>query len=150
MCIRDRAQTAQTYVDMQALDPTEVRRRRAADEEFDVEDIITEDDDRLEALMDEPDTVGDIEAAMRNVEEQKQPGGSEQSDQDQPTPPVQTDGADEPAGVGVLVVKDGKILCGTRTAEAVSYTHLDVYKRQELHRKDQRKQGCFVFGIQSV
>lgn len=112
-----KAQTAQTYVDMQALDPTEVRRRLAADEEFDVEDIITEDDDLLDALMDEPDTVGDIEAAMRNVEEQKQPGGSEQSVQDQPTPPVQTDGTDEPAGVGVLVVKDGKILCGTRTAE---------------------------------
>lgn len=37
-----KAQTAQAYVDMQALDPTEVRRRLASVEEFDVEDIISE------------------------------------------------------------------------------------------------------------
>ena len=147
-----KAQTAQAYVDMQALDPTEVRRRLASDEEFDVEDIISEDDedDLLQSLLGtEPSTMSDVEAAQKNIEQGQAPGGEEQSATVAPTeeqsatvaptatPPAtkeddhiifltreamcfpestspRADAADTDYGVGVLVVQDGRFLCGTR------------------------------------
>lgn len=115
-----KAQTAQAYVDMQALDPTEVRRRLASDEEFDVEDIISEDDedDLLQSLLGtEPSTMSDVEAAQKNIEQGQAPGGEEQSATVAPTatpPTTNTDVADTDRGVGVLVVQDGRFLCGTR------------------------------------
>ena len=115
-----KAQTAQAYVDMQALDPTEVRRRLASDEEFDVEDIISEDDedDLLQSLLGtEPSTMSDVEAAQKNIEQGKAPGGEEQSATVAPTatpPTTNADAADTDYGVGVLVVQDGRFLCGTR------------------------------------
>lgn len=115
-----KAQTAQAYVDMQALDPTEVRRRLASDEEFDVEDIISEDDedDLLQSLLGtEPSTMSDVEAAQKNIEQGQAPGGEEQSATVAPTAtPLTTnaDAADTDYGVGVLVVQDGRFLCGTR------------------------------------
>ena len=77
-----KAQTAQAYVDMQALDPTEVRRRLASDEEFDVEDIISEDDeaDLVQSLLGtEPSVMSDVEAAQKNLEQGQAPGGMEQT-----------------------------------------------------------------------
>ena len=115
-----KAQTAQAYVDMQALDPTEVRRRLASDEEFDVEDIISEDDedDLLQSLLGtEPSTMSDVEAAQKNIEQGQAPGGKEQSATVAPTatpPTTNADAADTDYGVGVLVVQDGRFLCGTR------------------------------------
>jgi phage-related protein (TIGR01555 family) len=115
-----KAQTAQAYVDMQALDPTEVRRRLASDEEFDVEDIISEDDedDLLQSLLGtEPSTMSDVEAAQKNIEQGQAPGGEEQSAAAAPTvtpPTTNADAADTDRGVGVLVVQDGRFLCGTR------------------------------------
>ena len=112
-----KAQTAQAYVDMQALDPTEVRRRLASDEEFDVEDIISEDDedDLLQSLLGtEPDAMSDVEAAQRNLEQAQAPGGAEQSIQAAPPHAANADAADTDYGVGVLVVQDGRFLCGTR------------------------------------
>lgn len=115
-----KAQTAQAYVDMQALDPTEVRRRLASDEEFDVEDIISEDDedDLLQSLLGtEPSTMSDVEAAQKNIEQGQAPGGKEQSTAVAPTatpPTTNADSADTDRGVGVLVVQDGRFLCGTR------------------------------------
>lgn len=115
-----KAQTAQTYVDMQALDPTEVRRRLASDEEFDVEDIISEDDedDLLQSLLGtEPSTMSDVEAAQKNIEQGQAPGGEEQSATVVPTatpPTTNADATDTDYGVGVLVVQDGRFLCGTR------------------------------------
>ena len=115
-----KAQTAQAYVDMQALDPTEVRRRLASDEEFDVEDIISEDDedDLLQSLLGtEPSTMSDVEAAQKNIEQGQAPGGKEQSAAVVPTatpPTTNADAADTDCGVGVLVVQDGRFLCGTR------------------------------------
>lgn len=115
-----KAQTAQTYVDMQALDPTEVRRRLASDEEFDVEDIISEDDedDLLQSLLGtEPSTMSDVEAAQKNIEQGQAPGGEEQSATVAPTatpPTTNADATDTDYGVGVLVVQDGRFLCGTR------------------------------------
>lgn len=115
-----KAQTAQVYVDMQALDPTEVRSRLASDEEFDVEDIISEDDedDLLQSLLGtEPSTMSDVEAAQKNIEQGQAPGGEEQSATVAPTatpPTTNADAADTDYGVGVLVVQDGRFLCGTR------------------------------------
>lgn len=115
-----KAQTAQLYVDMQALDPTEVRRRLASDEEFDVEDIISEDDedDLLQSLLGtEPSAMSDVEAAQKNIEQGQAPGGEEQSATVAPTatpPTTNADATDTDYGVGVLVVQDGRFLCGTR------------------------------------
>lgn len=115
-----KAQTAQAYVDMQALDPTEVRRRLASDEEFDVEDIISEDDedDLLQSLLGtEPSAMSDVEAAQKNIEQGQAPGGEEQSATVAPTATPTTtnaDATDTDYGVGVLVVQDGRFLCGTR------------------------------------
>lgn len=115
-----KAQTAQAYVDMQALDPTEVRRRLASDEEFDVEDVISEDDedDLLQSLLGtEPSTMSDVEAAQKNIEQGQAPGGEEQSATVAPTatpPTTNADATDTDYGVGVLVVQDGRFLCGTR------------------------------------
>lgn len=115
-----KAQTAQAYVDMQALDPTEVRRRLASDEEFDVEDIISEDDedDLVQSLLGtEPSAMSDVEAAQKNIEQGQAPGGEEQSATVAPTatpPTTNADAADTDYGVGVLVVQDGRFLCGTR------------------------------------
>ena len=115
-----KAQTAQAYVDMQALDPTEVRRRLASDEEFDVEDIISEDDedDLLQSLLGtEPSAMSDVEAAQKNIEQEQAPGGEEQSATVAPTatpPTTNADATDTDYGVGVLVVQDGRFLCGTR------------------------------------
>lgn len=115
-----KAQTAQAYVDMQALDPTEVRHRLASDEEFDVEDIISEDDedDLLQSLLGtEPSTMSDVEATQKNIEQGQAPGGEEQSATVAPTatpPTTNADAADTDYGVGVLVVQDGRFLCGTR------------------------------------
>lgn len=115
-----KAQTVQLYVDMQALDPTEVRRRLASDEEFDVEDIISEDDedDLLQSLLGtEPSAMSDVEAAQKNIEQGQAPGGEEQSATVAPTatpPTTNADATDTDYGVGVLVVQDGRFLCGTR------------------------------------
>lgn len=115
-----KAQTAQLYVDMQAIDPSEVRSRLASDEEFDVEDIISEDDedDLLHSLLGtEPDAMSDVEAAQRNLEQAQAPGGAEQSIQAAPPHAANADAADTDYGVGVLVVQDGRFLCGTRQKE---------------------------------
>lgn len=119
-----KAQTAQVYVDMQALDPTEVRKRLASDEEFDVEDIIPEgedDDDLLQALLgsSSTDTANEVEAAQMNAEQQQTPGGAEQSAPAQNSAPAVTDNADGDTnrGVGILIVQEGKLLCGTRVKE---------------------------------
>lgn len=115
-----KAQTAQLYVDMQAIDPSEVRSRLASDEEFDVEDIISEDDedDLLQSLLGtEPSAMSDVEAAQKNIEQGQAPGGEEQSATVAPTatpPTTNADATDTDYGVGVLVVQDGRFLCGTR------------------------------------
>lgn len=119
-----KAQTAQVYVDMQALDPTEVRKRLASDEEFDVEDIISEgedDDDLLQALLGSSgtDMANEVEAAQMNAEQQQTLGGAEQSAPAPNSAPAVTDNADGDTnrGVGVLIVQEGKLLCGTRVKE---------------------------------
>ena len=137
-----KAQTAQIYVDMQAIDPTEVRHRLASEEEFDVEDIVTEEDDNdlLKALLGEdPAAMAEVEAAEKNEEQQGSPGGGEQSGPGQLPPqpvPAKVDRQDEDTakGVGVLVIQDGKILCGTRVDDGTiggPGGHIDVGETPE-------------------
>lgn len=49
-----RAQTAQTYIDKQVIDPSEVRKKLADSEEFDVENMLDEYDENLFAGLDVP------------------------------------------------------------------------------------------------
>lgn len=108
-----KAQTAQAYVDMQALDPTEVRSRLASDEEFDVEDIISEDDedDLLQSLLGtEPSTMSDVEAAQKNIEQGQAPGGEEQSATVAPTATPPTTNADAAEDENWVTINGTRVL----------------------------------------
>lgn len=127
-----KAQTAQIYVDMQALDPSEVRRKLASDDEFTVEEIIDEEDEDLYSAMVEAQNSqieSEVEAAEANVEQQELPGGSEQSGPSE-IPAAAEVAADEgkdgdatiPTTVGVLVLRDGKVLTGVRKSDFYPFT----------------------------
>jgi phage-related protein (TIGR01555 family) len=91
-----KAQTAQLYVDIHALDPHEVRKGLAKEEEFAVEELLTDEDVEDENVY--------------GVTSEDEPGDPANMEK------VLDAGAGEPVnGVGVLVVKDGKVLCGKRT-----------------------------------
>lgn len=113
-----KAQTAQLYVQMQALDPSEVRTALAKTEEFTVEDILDDQEvDEDWGLLSDP---GDD---LSGVPEDLPPTLPEPTDTvtalssgsqtvSQPTP--NQDSAGQPTSAAVLVVNDGKILTGTR------------------------------------
>lgn len=173
-----KAQTVQAYVQMEAIDPSEVRKKLADSDEFDVETMLDEyeDDEDLFANMQDmegeagsqnpaegqpteqggaapaeegaadyaeevdvkehdtdPGKNGSASPAAApaatklpqdmSAEEKEEaekasqnpatrPGNSVQGDGDTPSPPD-----DLKAGVGVIVVKDGKILTGTRKTD---------------------------------
>lgn len=118
-----KAQTAQIYVEMQALDPSEVRSGLAASEDFNVEDLIDEEgEDTLGDLIDQMEENPAVEAAEKNEEQSKTPGGAEQTatPTESPTPPPTAPRGDgEVKGVGILVTHEGKILTGLRAKEGV-------------------------------
>ena len=127
-----KAQTAQIYVDMQALDPSEVRRKLASDDEFTVEEIIDEEDEDLYSAMVEAQNgqvESEVEAAEANAEQQELPGGSEQSAPNE-APAATEVATDEdeksdaaiPTTVGVLVLRDGKVLTGVRKSDFYPFT----------------------------
>lgn len=127
-----KAQTAQIYVDMQALDPSEVRRKLASDDEFTVEEIIDEEDEDLYSAMVEAQNgqvESEVEAAEVNTEQQELPGGSEQSAPNE-APAATEVATDEdeksdaaiPTTVGVLVLRDGKVLTGVRKSDFYPFT----------------------------
>lgn len=173
-----KAQTVQAYVSMEAIDPSEVRKKLADSDEFDVETMLDEyeDDEDLFSNMQamegeagsqtpaegqsteqasaapaeegaadyaeevdvkehdtDPGKNGSAspaaapaatklpqdmseeekaEAAKASQNPAKRPGNSVQGDGDTSSPPD-----DIKAGVGVIVVKDGKILTGTRKTD---------------------------------
>lgn len=172
-----KAQAAQTYVTMEAIDPSEVRKKLADSDEFDVETMLDElDEDDEDLFSDMPELEGEAgsqnppesvtgpqkifeqghfadyaegvdvkehdtdpgkngsptpasapaatklpqdmseeekaEAAKASQNPAKRPGNSVQGDGDTSSSPD-----DLKAGVGVLVVKDGKILTGTRKTD---------------------------------
>lgn len=109
-----KAQTAQMYIDMQALDPQEVRTALAKAEEYDVETILDDvpDDELFASMVDESnDEAPPVPSAMpqgstENVLEQEQSEAI----------PQQQDSTDKATAAAVLVVNsEGKILCGVRS-----------------------------------
>ncbi len=94
-----RAQTAQIYCDMQAIDPSEVRRGLAKSEQFDIEELIDESDIG-------GDTMADLKDALAGLN----------------LPETAEDGEDqEQAGsVGVVVVQGNQVLCGIRMGDTGS------------------------------
>ena len=127
------ANTASVYVQMQAVDPSEVRKKLADDGEFDIETML---DDYSEEELEENDPANkqDPMAAMMGMmggapedgagkaqgiqalpkdtvspEEEKVP-------RKEPEKPMEEDEEDvKPrGGVGIIVVRDGKVLTGTR------------------------------------
>ena len=110
-----KAQTAQIYVGLQSLDPSEVRGALADSGEFQVEDIL--DGIPPEELLLEPqdDTTMDLSDDQPPTPEYGLPPVPEppKANQDASDGPPKTTGK----GVGVLVVRDGKILTGLRRTE---------------------------------
>ena len=123
-----RAAVAQSYVDMQVLDPTEIRNILAKEGDFDIEEVMNPDED-LNIPEDAWNIGDDEEATQPTPDEEKL--ATESSEQEE-TP--QADAAEQLAqqaldhvrgdassegdidkGVGVLVIKDGYILCGQRS-----------------------------------
>lgn len=124
-----KAQTAQIYVDMQALDPQEVREGLKREEGFSIQELIDDESGDLDDLLTQEEEKGEEiqegqeaenkEAVDKDIEEQKTPGGEEQSDS------LKTDdiseneenATEQPQGcgsVGVLVIDNGRILTGLR------------------------------------
>lgn len=101
-----KAQTAQAYVDMQALDASEVRKRLAESGEFTINDILDEEDDW--GAMEEMEPVNEGES----IETANTALSAEKND----TENQENDSASDiiPTGCGVIVVKDGRVLIGTR------------------------------------
>lgn len=98
-----KAQTAQIYVDLQALDASEVRKRLAESGEFTISDILDEEDwSAVEAVegIGESESVETSGTAL-SAEPSK---GSRDENMDAITP----------TGCGVIVVKEGRILIGDR------------------------------------
>lgn len=83
-----KAQTAGVYMDNGVVDASEVRKNLAKEGEFQIEELITEDDLDISGLIKEPE-------------------------EELPNEITATDSEDVDT-VAVLVVKDGKILCGKR------------------------------------
>lgn len=94
-----RAQTAQMYCDMQAVDPSEVRKGLAKSEQFDIEELLDESDIG-------GDTMDELKDALAGLS----------------LPEQATDGEDqEQAGsVGVIVVQENGALCGIRMGDTGS------------------------------
>jgi len=83
-----KAQTAGVYMDNGVVDASEVRKNLAKEGEFQIEELITEDDFDISGLIKEP------EEELQNE--------------------ITATDSEDADTVAVLVVKDGKILCGKR------------------------------------
>lgn len=128
-----KSQTANTYVQMGAIDPSEVRKKLAASEEFDIENMLddVEEEDLMkvfEEQMAQQQAEGEVSVNGEVVETGNSPDSApaatklpqdlngedivqkEEGEQNQDD----ADDSKKIGGVGVLVVQDGKILCGKR------------------------------------
>ena len=144
------ANTANLYVQMQAVDPSEVRKKLADDGEFSIETMLDDYSDEELEENDPQNKQGDPMAAMMGMmggapggEAGGMPGGGQnpaveqpqgmaelpedtvmpeeakapQNKPEKPEKEVVEDEEDVPhknGGVGVIVVRDGKVLTGTR------------------------------------
>lgn len=91
------------YIDMQVLDPQEVRAGLAKSEEFNIEELLSEADVEDEAMLSLEQALADLHPPGEQPEQ-----GADGEDQE------------EPGSVGVVVVKDGEVLCGIRNGDTGS------------------------------
>ena len=136
MIQQTKAQTAQIYVSMEAIDPSEVRKKLADSEEFDVENMLdeVEEEDLFADLLADNPTDSPVDNPQTFEEEASVEEHETENSGNAPTAAPtatklpqdmseeeleQAENTDEldlgsQYGVGVLVIKDGKILVGTR------------------------------------
>lgn len=121
-----KAVTAQTYVDMQVLDPSEVRAGLKNSEEYTINDLLNDEDDLdLAELLGIELPEEDAETVTEKAQMSHENSTDNQIIKEEETKPPRTykefkevhkDEADtQNEGVGVLVIKDGRILAGKRT-----------------------------------
>lgn len=122
-----KAQTAQIYIQMEAIDPSEVRKKLADSEEFDVESMLDEyDDEDLFSNMEEeilhensfgnaPSSAPAATKLPQDMSVEELQKSAKASDNNDSIAQVQNHHLAEKQGsVGVLVVSDGLVLAGTR------------------------------------
>lgn len=100
-----KAQTAQVYVDMQALDASEVRKRLAESGEFTINDILEEEGGDWNELPILPSALSEESNETKNTALSPKVIGTENMSMDAVTP----------TGCGVIVIKNGHVLIGERT-----------------------------------
>ncbi len=114
-----KAATAQIYIDMQVLDPTEVRAGLKKSEEYTINDLLNEEDD-----LDIDDLLGIVSPEDKKTvteEAQKTKSITVPDEANDPRDYKEVSGKHgdnditQKEGVGVLVIKDGKVLTGSRT-----------------------------------
>lgn len=115
-----KAITAQVYVDMQALDASEIRTGLKRNEEYTINDLLNEEDDlNLADLLgidtEEKETVSEEAQNDRvNTINKQIIKGDERNDPCYYNEQAEVYTIDK-CGVGVIIVKDGKILVGDRS-----------------------------------
>lgn len=119
-----KAATAQMYVDMQVLDPSEVRAGLKKSEEYTINDLLNEEEDLdfadllgiespedKETVTEEAQNSGDIVKGNITVMDNK---AEPPRDCEEVTWMHKDDDTTQGKGVGILVIKDGKVLTGIR------------------------------------
>ena len=126
-----KAATAQVYVDMQALDPSEVRKALSKSEDYDIQDIIDEDD------LEFPDDAFAQQQATTQNQADKEPLLRESN---KPTPNGETspyeannDVTDDISSIQIIVTKYGRILVGQKgdQVSVIAGTILDDERPEE-------------------
>lgn len=120
-----KAATAQTYVDMQVLDPSEVRAGLKKSEEYTINDLLNEEDDLdiagllgiestedEETVTEEAQNTGDNAGGIFTTADDKTKALWDDKDV---TRTHEDDDIVQGEGVGILIIKDGKVLTGIRT-----------------------------------
>ena len=117
-----KAATAQIYVDMGALDPSEVRKGLAQEEEFVIEELLDDmDDDELwgiggeesNAPIPKPEEQGQVvKEPVNPTDASAEDGGGEKYAKSVTI--SRGDAGNDFGSVGVIVINDGKILAGHR------------------------------------
>ncbi len=101
-----KAQTAQIYVDMQALDSSEIRQKLAESGEFTINDVLDEEDEDWGTLSELSSQESEETSNTALSAENKTTGISR-------TGEIVEDSV-QPTGCGVIVMKGGKVLIGER------------------------------------
>lgn len=136
-----KAQTAQAYVDMQVLDPSEIRTALAKSDEFEIENIIDEEDEDwgIEA-EDTPST---------SIFEQGVPLPSPDDEPLIEAPRAQPDADDvpQPTAAATLVFRNGRLLTGKRKDNGLICGPGGHIEEGETPEEAARREAVEEFGI---